>query len=362
MEVFWVLGVLLLFPLRFAGGQTAPYSEDVTTTVLLSNDSSNEAPAIFATKSVLDETQNKTKQDSTEQLPSTVASTMSNDTTESTNSSLTTENFSSGGFSKNDVKAANNDLQNTTDLSPTTMVAATQPDSTTLVPESTTASLDPIPDQSDDHTVPSKGLPEPMGNTTDKEEPDSKMTTTNSYTTAPTSLPRSGKPFSLWVLVLVLIIIFAFILLIIMILLVRKKRRSGSQNFSKQSRRAVKQDVWAGQVPELAEGKPMRDAEVAENGAAVPMSGPGKEDELTTFVSGEKKVDSVIEMDDLARPASPKAKEEEKVEKKEDDEEQKPLLGEDSEGTPNGDVTGKEEQFPLPPPEQELMANMDKTI
>ncbi|XP_053550421.1 leukosialin [Bombina bombina] len=215
----------------------------------------------------------------------------------------------------------------------------------------------------------------PLGQTTSNntetkyvdDDPEETTTVSNENTgsgnTNPNNEPPVRKPGSLWVLVLVLFIILCMILFIMIVLLVRRKKRSGSQTFNKRSRKGDKKDVWAGQVPELVEGKQAGEAKGAENGVTVPVSEAGKEEKLTTFVSGEKKSDSVIEMDELAKEKIPEVTQEKDV--KEEDMvakgEQTPLL-EQPEVTPNGEVDGKDEQFPLPPMEQELIGNTDKTI
>ncbi|XP_063286883.1 leukosialin [Pelobates fuscus] len=158
---------------------------------------------------------------------------------------------------------------------------------------------------------------------------------------------------SVIVVVAILLLLLFFVMLF---MLVRKKKRSGSKNFSKRSRRANGQDVWAGQVPELAEGRPAPENSVLENGAAVLKSQAGDEQEMTTF--GEKRMDSVVEMDELV------ASDQDKQSKNTSDisDEKKPLLEEDFEETAPTEKGAEKEQFPLPPPEPELGEKGDDAI
>ncbi|MEE6519230.1 hypothetical protein FKM82_030861 [Ascaphus truei] len=189
--------------------------------------------------------------------------------------------------------------------------------------------------------------------------------------TEPPSPPTSQKPYptTLVTLVVVVLIILILLIIIMVIFIARKKRRSGSQTFNTQSRKGRAQDVWAGQVPELAEGKARGEAEGVENGAAVPMSQGGAEPALTTFV-GREKVDSVVEMEKMGGMGSRAVSEGEEDEGGDQDGEggsvapgeDRPLLEGSSEGTPEAEVVANEEQFPLPPVEQALLGDVDKNI
>ncbi|XP_040212049.1 uncharacterized protein LOC120943048 [Rana temporaria] len=142
------------------------------------------------------------------------------------------------------------------------------------------------------------------------------------------------------------IVVLILVLATMVFFLLRKKKRSGS--FRTQSKKNSKRDVWAGQVPELAEGRAAQDLAMAENGRAGTELETVKEEEMITFVSGEKKTDSAIEMNELGAGEKATANGGEKLGKGDTAEEKTPLLEE----SPKPD-----EQFPVPPMEQELMAN-----
>ncbi|XP_075035003.1 uncharacterized protein LOC142097234 [Mixophyes fleayi] len=155
------------------------------------------------------------------------------------------------------------------------------------------------------------------------------------------------------VLIAVIIIILVLLSIIMIILVIRKKRRSGSQTFHTQSRNGNRQDVWAGQVPELGDGKMVQDPEVVGNGTTGNQTETEKE--MTTFVSGEKKTDSMVEMDELVPGGGAGANGGEKLGKEDSLEEERPLLEGDSEGAQDTEVTTDEDLFPMPPVEQALV-------
>lgn len=146
------------------------------------------------------------------------------------------------------------------------------------------------------------------------------------------------------------IFLLIFILATMIFFLMRKKKRSGS--FRTQSKKNSKRDVWAGQVPQLGDERAAQDPTMAENGRAGTELETVKEEEMVTFVTGEKKTDSVIEMNELGAGEKATANGGEKLGNGDTAEEKTPLLEEASEESPKPD-----EQFPVPPMEQELMAN-----
>ncbi|XP_077303468.1 uncharacterized protein LOC143923572 [Lithobates pipiens] len=146
------------------------------------------------------------------------------------------------------------------------------------------------------------------------------------------------------------IFLLIFLLATMIFFLLRKKKRSGS--FRTQSKKNAKQDVWAGQVPELGVERAAQGPAMAENGRAGTELETVKEEEMVTFVTGEKKTDSAIEMNELGAGEKATANGGEKLGKGDTAEEKTPLLEETSEESPKPD-----EQFPVPPMEQKLMAN-----
>ncbi|XP_018095730.1 leukosialin [Xenopus laevis] len=178
-----------------------------------------------------------------------------------------------------------------------------------------------------------------------------------------TSLKQDQSKYNPYLICIISICIVLLALAIIFILVLRKKRRSRSQNFSKRVKKGDNKDVWAGQMPELAEGKVTMGADELDNGMVVSLL--EDEQEMTTFVSGEKKGDSGIEIREAEAEANKKEDGEEmedNAESPEAQEEQKVTKEENLEVQPNGEVETKEEQFPLPPVEQDLVGNEDKAI
>ncbi|XP_018096263.1 leukosialin-like [Xenopus laevis] len=203
--------------------------------------------------------------------------------------------------------------------------------------------------------------------------PESNITETNYKATGthsgsnehktPTPKKDNSNNTSRLFLYVVLICLLLLILAVIVILVLRKKRRSRSQNFSKRVKKGDSKDVWAGQVPELAGGEVTVGADGLVNGMAVPLL--GDEQEMTTFVIGEKKGDSGIEIVEAEAGTTKKVGGEEMKEKAENlvvQEEQKVPKDAKLEIKLNGEVEAKEEQFPLPPVEQNLVGNKDKAI
>ncbi|XP_072273287.1 uncharacterized protein [Pyxicephalus adspersus] len=147
------------------------------------------------------------------------------------------------------------------------------------------------------------------------------------------------------ILIIVIICILILLLATMIFFLLRKKKRSGS--FRTQSRKGAGQNVWAGQVPQLGEGRPAEDPAMVENGRAGTGMATVKEQEMTTF--GEKKPDSMVEMDEVKSEEKAETNEGEKLGK----EEEKTPLMEDASQEPSE----PEEEFPGPPMEQELLGN-----
>ncbi|XP_073502134.1 uncharacterized protein [Phyllobates terribilis] len=104
----------------------------------------------------------------------------------------------------------------------------------------------------------------------------------------PTKKPPDTKPV---ILIAVCMVILILILIAVIVVLVRNKRRSGSQSFHTQRRSSTRENVWAGQVPDLGDGRMAERPVGMENGAA--GSKPENEREMITFISSEKKNDSV---------------------------------------------------------------------
>lgn len=103
------------------------------------------------------------------------------------------------------------------------------------------------------------------------------------------------------IMIVVIIVILILILATVLVALVRCKRRRGSQSFQSQSRSSKRQEVWAGQVPELADGKVMVHPMGMENGTTGNKPEPGDEQEMKTFISDEKKADSLVEMNEMGK-------------------------------------------------------------
>lgn len=181
-------------------------------------------------------------------------------------------------------------------------------------------------------------------------EPNREGTTTTSITKRPGQETTKGpdrksnrKADIIKILIGVTIAILIFILLLMVFMILRKKKRSGS--FRTNSKKMARQDVWAGQVPELADGKPTQ--EVVGNGRAGNGPEAANEEEMVTFVSGEKKMDSMVEMKELESGEKPEANGGKKLSTVE---EKTPLLEEASEASPKPNDT--EAFFPAPPVEQ----------
>ncbi|XP_063791301.1 leukosialin-like [Pseudophryne corroboree] len=164
---------------------------------------------------------------------------------------------------------------------------------------------------------------------------------------------KAPKNMSLPVLIVVIIIILVLLFLTMIILLIRKKRRSGSQTFNTNSRKNNRKDVWAGQVPELEDGKAVHNEVTMENGKSGKQQEAGHE--MTTFVSGEKKADSVVENDELLPGGGTEEKGTDKLGKEDSEEEKRPLLEGSSEGAQETEVSEFEDQFSVPSMEQELL-------
>ncbi|XP_077130032.1 uncharacterized protein LOC143785203 [Ranitomeya variabilis] len=103
------------------------------------------------------------------------------------------------------------------------------------------------------------------------------------------------------ILIAVCMVILVLILIAVIVVLVRNKRRSGSQSFHTQSRSSKRENVWAGQVPDLGDGKMTERPVGTENGAA--GNKPEKEQEMITFIS-EKKNDSVEALNEMNNGAA----------------------------------------------------------
>ncbi|XP_069838376.1 uncharacterized protein [Dendropsophus ebraccatus] len=142
------------------------------------------------------------------------------------------------------------------------------------------------------------------------------------------------------VLIVVIMVILVLILITVVVILVRNKRRSGSQNFHRKS--SKRQDVWAGQVPELGEGKMMQHPMGAENGTAGNKPEPGQEQEMITFTTAEKKDDSVVEVNELSKGGA-------------SEEEKKPLLEDTSQMKEEPEKPPVQEDIPAPTVEQQLV-------
>uniref|UniRef100_A0A803JT36 Uncharacterized protein n=1 Tax=Xenopus tropicalis TaxID=8364 RepID=A0A803JT36_XENTR len=83
-----------------------------------------------------------------------------------------------------------------------------------------------------------------------------------------TASPSKDKDYLRQWLLITLIVIFTLMLITVIVVLVRKKRRSRSQNFSKRGKKGDGRDVWAGQVPQLGDGRAAVGADGLENGMA----------------------------------------------------------------------------------------------
>ncbi|KAM4025369.1 uncharacterized protein ACNLHF_025912 [Anomaloglossus baeobatrachus] len=145
----------------------------------------------------------------------------------------------------------------------------------------------------------------------------------------PTKKPVKSTDVKTVILIAVCMVILFLILIAVIVILVRNKRRSGSQSF--QSRSSKRESNWAGQVPDLGDGTMTEHPVGTENGAA--RNKPGKEQEMITFISSEKKEESVEEVNEMNNGDTL--------------EEQKPLL---EDGPPE-----KEETPPALMVEQELV-------
>ncbi|XP_056407945.1 uncharacterized protein LOC130305017 [Hyla sarda] len=132
------------------------------------------------------------------------------------------------------------------------------------------------------------------------------------------------------ILIAVLMVLLVLILITIVVMLVRKRRR-GSQDFSRSS--SKRHDVWAGQVPELGEGKVTQHPMGVGNGTSSSKPEPGQEQEMVTFISAEKKEDSLVEVNELGKG---------------DTSEKKPLLEDASQGNEEPEKPPVQEQIPSP--------------
>ncbi|KAM3917740.1 uncharacterized protein RB166_016677 [Leptodactylus fuscus] len=161
---------------------------------------------------------------------------------------------------------------------------------------------------------------------------------TEKATQAPKTPPvTSQKPSDkdkqkLFILILVFIVILVLILVAVVVIMVRNKRRRGSQSFHSQKRSSKKQDVWAGQVPELGDGRITQNPIGMENGTAGNKAEPGKEQEMVTFISGDKKNESVVEINELGKGDTL--------------EEKQPLLEDSSQVSGEAEKPPVEEQMP----------------
>eukprot|EP00079_Xenopus_tropicalis_P019671 XP_012809600.1 PREDICTED: leukosialin [Xenopus tropicalis] len=219
-------------------------------------------------------------------------------------------------------------------------------------------------EDSDPHPTGSDGLftPSPeSGKITKSSDEGSDSHSGTNHGRHSTASPSKDKDYLRQWLLITLIVIFTLMLITVIVVLVRKKRRSRSQNFSKRGKKGDGRDVWAGQVPQLGDGRAAVGADGLENGMAAPLL--EDEQEMSTFVSGEKKGDSEIASGEEEAGATKMASGE-RMEKKAESpvaqEEQEVPKDVKPEMQPNGEA--KEEQFPLPPVEQDLLGNEDKAI
>ncbi|XP_068099875.1 leukosialin-like [Hyperolius riggenbachi] len=167
--------------------------------------------------------------------------------------------------------------------------------------------------------------------------------TTSRYTASPNKPDKGATPkdknTGKIILIAVITVILILLLVTIVFLMIRKKKRSGS--FRTNSRKGARDDVWAGQVPELGDGKATQDSTMVENGTAGTKSEPPQEQEMVTFVSGEKTMDSVEEANELEAGRKVEANGGETPDK-----ETTPLLAEESQTPQQPD--GEEDQLPPP--------------
>ncbi|KAG8538199.1 hypothetical protein GDO81_023130 [Engystomops pustulosus] len=191
----------------------------------------------------------------------------------------------------------------------------------------------PVTDHEHNQTADHEMTPSPIPSNQTMVVP--KLVTTKAPKHAPmtTSKPKTsyGDIQKIKIIIGVLIVILVLVLITVVVVMVRNKRRSGSQSFHSQKRSSKKQDVWAGQAPELGDGKMTRHPEGMENGTGGNKPQPGQEQEMITFTSAEKKDESVAEVNEL--------------------EEKKPLL-EDG-GEDEAEKPPAEEQIPALTMEQE---------
>ncbi|KAG8432073.1 hypothetical protein GDO86_018824 [Hymenochirus boettgeri] len=157
-------------------------------------------------------------------------------------------------------------------------------------------------------------------------------------------------------LIPLIIIILVLIFVIALIFVLRKKRRSGSQNFSTRAQKGGGKDVWAGQVPEMAEGKVAGDGDHPENGATVPLLELKDEQEMSTFVSAEKREDTGGECVEVTVVGN---KEESELGKEEEQESRETVPNGQPESKSDGETSAQEQ---LHPPEQSMMGNSGKAI
>ncbi|XP_044158973.1 uncharacterized protein LOC122944599 [Bufo gargarizans] len=159
----------------------------------------------------------------------------------------------------------------------------------------------PVTSQEDDvtnnHNMPTSSQPsdETVGIST------ALATKTPKNTSLPTKKPEdiSNKERQKIILIAVCIVILILILATTLFIMVRSKRRRGSQSFNSRRRSSNKQDVWAGQVPELGDGKMTQHPMGRENGTAGNKEEAGKEQEMVTFISGEKNDNSVVLLNEI---------------------------------------------------------------
>ncbi|KAG9465516.1 leukosialin [Eleutherodactylus coqui] len=186
----------------------------------------------------------------------------------------------------------------------------------------------PFTSHEDNKTTNPKVTPplHPPGNTVGNPELETKPNTTQ---------PKSSnKDWQKVILILICIVILILILVTVVIFMVRNNRRRGSQSFSTRSRSSNRQDVWAGQVPELGDGKMTPHPAGMENGKPGNKAEPGTEQEMSTFISGEKKEDSVGETNELFKGEAL--------------DEKKPLLEQTSQVNEEAEKSPGEEEIPAP--------------
>lgn len=103
------------------------------------------------------------------------------------------------------------------------------------------------------------------------------------------------------ILIGVAMVILVLVLATILVAVVRCRRRRGSQSFQSQSRSSKRQEVWAGQVPELSDGRIMAHPAGVENGGTGNKAGAGDEQEMKTFISGGKTGDALEEVNEMGK-------------------------------------------------------------